>query len=70
MPYSSLFQIHDDYVTKMTVAMKGLVVGDGMNPKTNIGPLINDGAVKKVVNLTGYLFVCLRMFLKSRLIDR
>ncbi|VDP23055.1 unnamed protein product [Heligmosomoides polygyrus] len=44
-------KIHDDYVTKMTVAMKGLVVGDGMNPKTNIGPLINDGAVKKIDEL-------------------
>ncbi|KAK6018217.1 hypothetical protein OSTOST_16209 [Ostertagia ostertagi] len=40
-------KIHDDFVTKMTVAMKGLVVGDGMNPKTTIGPMINENAVKK-----------------------
>ncbi|VDO11304.1 unnamed protein product, partial [Haemonchus placei] len=40
-------KIHDDFVTKMTVAMKGLVVGDGMNPKTTIGPMINEAAIKK-----------------------
>lgn len=32
----------------MVVAMKSLSVGDGMDPKTNIGPLINEAAVKKV----------------------
>ncbi|EPB67897.1 hypothetical protein ANCCEY_13014, partial [Ancylostoma ceylanicum] len=42
-------KIHDDFITKMIVAMKGLTVGDGMDPKTTIGPLINDAAVKKVV---------------------
>ncbi|CAJ0607225.1 unnamed protein product [Cylicocyclus nassatus] len=44
-------KIHDDFITKMTVAMKGLVVGDGMNPKTTIGPLINEAAVKKITDL-------------------
>ncbi|KAK6052393.1 aldehyde dehydrogenase family protein, partial [Cooperia oncophora] len=44
-------KIHDDFVTKMTVAMKGLVVGDGMNPKTTIGPMINETAVKKIDGL-------------------
>ncbi|KAK6737554.1 hypothetical protein RB195_019952 [Necator americanus] len=44
-------KIYDDFITKMTVAMKGLVVGDGMNPKTTIGPLINDAAVKKITDL-------------------
>ncbi|XGW08231.1 hypothetical protein V3C99_010943 [Haemonchus contortus] len=44
-------KIHDDFVTKMTVAMKGLVVGDGMNPKTTIGPMINEAAIKKLDGL-------------------
>ncbi|KHJ92477.1 aldehyde dehydrogenase family protein [Oesophagostomum dentatum] len=44
-------KIHDDFVTKMTAAMKNLVVGDGMNPKTTIGPLINETAVKKITTL-------------------
>ncbi|KIH62269.1 succinate-semialdehyde dehydrogenase [Ancylostoma duodenale] len=44
-------KIHDDFITKMVVAMKGLTVGDGMDPKTNIGPLINEAAVKKVTDL-------------------
>ncbi|EYC36176.1 hypothetical protein Y032_0926g3069 [Ancylostoma ceylanicum] len=42
-------KIHDDFITKMIVAMKGLTVGDGMDPKTTIGPLINDAAVKKTI---------------------
>uniref|UniRef100_A0A0K0CV60 Succinate-semialdehyde dehydrogenase, mitochondrial n=1 Tax=Angiostrongylus cantonensis TaxID=6313 RepID=A0A0K0CV60_ANGCA len=41
-------KVHDDFVTKMASAMKLLVVGDGMDPKTTIGPLISDSAVKKV----------------------
>ncbi|PIO75063.1 aldehyde dehydrogenase family protein [Teladorsagia circumcincta] len=45
-------KIHDDFVTKMTVAMKGLVVGDGMNPKTTIGHTVLfqiDGLLKDAV---------------------
>ena len=45
---SRFLKIHDAFVTKMTAAMKNLVVGDGMKPKTTIGPLINEGAVEKV----------------------
>ncbi|VDM59044.1 unnamed protein product, partial [Angiostrongylus costaricensis] len=44
-------KVHDDFVTKIVSAMKLLVVGDGMDPKTTIGPLINDSAVKKINEL-------------------
>ncbi|KJH52057.1 putative succinate-semialdehyde dehydrogenase [Dictyocaulus viviparus] len=44
-------KVHDDFVTKMINAMKHLVVGDGMSPKTTIGPLINDNAVKRMEEL-------------------
>ncbi|WKX97758.1 hypothetical protein Q1695_013437 [Nippostrongylus brasiliensis] len=41
-------KVHDEFVKKMSAAIKDLVVGDGMNPKTTIGPLINEAGVKKI----------------------
>ncbi|CAO4366179.1 unnamed protein product [Caenorhabditis nigoni] len=41
-------KIHDQYVSKLAAAMKEkLVLGDGMDPKTTQGPLVNQKAVDK-----------------------
>lgn len=42
-------KIHDEFVDKFAKKMKqDLIVGDGFDPKTNMGPLINNSAVQKV----------------------
>lgn len=43
--------VHDVFVEKLNVAMRGLKVGDGFGEAVNIGPLINDKAVNKVRGL-------------------
>ncbi|CCD31077.1 Succinate-semialdehyde dehydrogenase, mitochondrial [Caenorhabditis elegans] len=41
-------KIHDQYISKLAAAMKEkLVLGDGLNPKTTQGPLVNQKAVDK-----------------------
>lgn len=43
--------IHDEYVVALKQAMeKELVMGNGMDPKTTVGPLINAAGVNKVSN--------------------
>lgn len=40
--------IHDAFVAKLADAVRGLKVGDGAQPGTDIGPLIEEAAVEKV----------------------
>jgi succinate-semialdehyde dehydrogenase/glutarate-semialdehyde dehydrogenase len=40
--------IHDLFTEKLTDAVRQLRVGDGLNPESSQGPLINDAAVQKV----------------------
>ncbi|WP_010271583.1 NAD-dependent succinate-semialdehyde dehydrogenase [Paenibacillus senegalensis] len=40
--------VHDEFVAKLTQAVAGLKVGNGLEPDTNIGPLINQSAVDKM----------------------
>ena len=40
--------IYDEFARKFTERSKALVVGDGIDESTNIGPLVNDAAVEKV----------------------
>ena len=42
--------IHDEFVGTLTKRIAKLRVGSGMNPKNNIGPLVNERAIKKVQN--------------------
>ncbi|XP_013794757.1 succinate-semialdehyde dehydrogenase, mitochondrial-like [Limulus polyphemus] len=42
-------KVHDEFIHKLSESIKSqLVVGDGFQPETNIGPLINAKAVEKV----------------------
>ncbi len=40
--------IYDEFARKFTERSKALVVGDGIDESTNIGPLVNEAAVDKV----------------------
>lgn len=40
--------IHDEFVTRLTAAVAALRVGNGLEPGTEQGPLINEAAVAKV----------------------
>ena len=41
--------IYDEFAARLTKKVSGLVVGDGLDEKVTIGPLINDSAVEKVL---------------------
>lgn len=42
-------KVHDEFISKLTEAVRNqLVIGDGMNPNTTFGPLINQQAVLKM----------------------
>src|SRR6267142_643026 len=41
--------VYDEFAARLTKKVSGLVVGEGMNEKNTIGPLINDAAVEKVL---------------------
>lgn len=41
-------KVHDEFVEKLANRVKQLKVGPGLNPQTDIGPLINQKAVEKV----------------------
>jgi succinate-semialdehyde dehydrogenase/glutarate-semialdehyde dehydrogenase len=43
--------IHDEFARRFCTAVAGLAVGDGMEPGTDVGPLISAGAVDKVERL-------------------
>jgi succinate-semialdehyde dehydrogenase / glutarate-semialdehyde dehydrogenase len=40
--------VHDEFVGRMTAAVKGLKVGAGTEPDVNVGPLIDEAALAKV----------------------
>lgn len=50
--------VHDEFVAKMAERIRGLRVGDGLDPKTNLGPLINPSARDKVGGGGGSCFLC------------
>lgn len=41
-------KVHDQFVAKMAARMRALHVGDGLDSRTDLGPLINLGARDKV----------------------
>lgn len=42
-------EVYDKFCVEMAKVMQSqLTVGNGMDPKTTVGPLINENAVKKV----------------------
>lgn len=41
--------IYDEFAARLTRQVSGLVVGNGLDEKVTIGPLINDAAVEKVL---------------------
>jgi succinate-semialdehyde dehydrogenase/glutarate-semialdehyde dehydrogenase len=41
--------IYDEFATKLTKKVSGLVVGGGLQEKATVGPLINDAATEKVL---------------------
>lgn len=42
--------VHDRFLEKLTGAARALTLGDGLKEKTDIGPLINEKGLKKVLN--------------------
>ena len=42
--------VHEEFVSKLSQAVKKLVVGDGMNPATHVGPVISKEAQKRVLS--------------------
>lgn len=40
--------IHDEFVSRLSERIRALRVGDGLDSRTNVGPLINLGARDKV----------------------
>ncbi|MER9921981.1 aldehyde dehydrogenase family protein [Mesorhizobium sp. M0048] len=44
--------VHDEFVERLAAYAKGLRVGDGINPATEIGPLVSE---KQLQRVTGYL---------------
>ncbi|MFL5925486.1 MAG: NAD-dependent succinate-semialdehyde dehydrogenase [Gaiellaceae bacterium] len=40
--------VHDEFVARLTTAVEGLRVGSGLEPGTNVGPLIERQAIDKV----------------------
>ena len=40
--------IHDEFVSRMSARIRGLRVGDGLDSRTNMGPLINLAAKDRV----------------------
>jgi succinate-semialdehyde dehydrogenase/glutarate-semialdehyde dehydrogenase len=43
--------IHEAFATRLAQAVSGLAVGDGFDPQTQVGPLINAAALDKVERL-------------------
>ncbi len=43
--------IYDHFITKLAARVKDYHLGDGLNPNTTLGPLINPAAVKKVAGI-------------------
>jgi len=41
-------RIHDEFVEMLRKRVASLVLGDGLDPATDVGPVINDGAVERI----------------------
>ncbi|MGH2677559.1 MAG: aldehyde dehydrogenase family protein, partial [Actinomycetota bacterium] len=44
-------EVYDDFVSRFVKQVKGLKVGDPMDPATDVGPLIDQGALDKVASM-------------------
>jgi acyl-CoA reductase-like NAD-dependent aldehyde dehydrogenase len=44
-------EVYDDFVSRFVKQVEGLKVGDPMDPATDVGPLIDDGALDKVASI-------------------
>jgi acyl-CoA reductase-like NAD-dependent aldehyde dehydrogenase len=44
-------EVYDDFVARFVKQVEGLKVGDPMDPSTDVGPLIDDGALDKVASM-------------------
>jgi aldehyde dehydrogenase (NAD+) len=42
--------IHDDFVHRLRQRVGKLVLGDGLDPKTDVGPVINEAAVERIAS--------------------
>ena len=45
--------IHDDFLSRIQLLIKALQIGNGMDPKTQLGPMINRQAKQKIHHLVG-----------------
>ena len=45
--------IHDEFVEMLRTRVGALVLGDGLDPKTDVGPVINDAAIERISNYMG-----------------
>jgi aldehyde dehydrogenase (NAD+) len=43
-------RIHDEFLSRLQDRVAALIVGDGADPKTNVGPLINEKQLKRIEN--------------------
>jgi alpha-ketoglutaric semialdehyde dehydrogenase len=41
-------RVHDELVQRLVEGARGLVIGDGLDPATQVGPLVNRGQVERV----------------------
>ncbi len=41
-------RVHDEFVDMLRKRVGALVLGDGLDPKTDVGPVINEGAVERI----------------------
>jgi alpha-ketoglutaric semialdehyde dehydrogenase len=46
-------RIHDDFVHRLRERVARLVLGDGLDPMTDVGPVINEGAIEKIAKYAG-----------------
>jgi aldehyde dehydrogenase (NAD+) len=44
--------VHDEFVEMLRKRVAALVLGDGLDPKTDVGPVINDRAVERIAGYT------------------
>jgi aldehyde dehydrogenase (NAD+) len=45
-------RVHDEFVEMLRERVAKLVLGDGLDPRTDVGPVINDGAVERIAGYT------------------
>jgi len=46
--------IHDEFVDQLRKRVGALVLGDGLDPRTDLGPVINDAAIERI---SGYMTI-------------